>query len=134
VLVGHGSLGQALRAQLGDRAVVVIDRDRDIIEPLRAAGQAAVLGDAAEAMTLVQAHIAQATWLVVALADVRGVPAVLALARELNPQLRCAVLAHTDEEVQWLGEAGVSHVLRSQHALAEALARVITAPPADAPA
>lgn len=127
VLVGHGALGAALRAALGGRPVVVIDRDREVIEALRTAGQAAVLGDAAEAMTLVQAHVAQAAWLVVALADVRGVPALLAQARELNPALRCAVLAHTDEEVRWLGEAGVSHVLRSQQALAEALARVVAA-------
>ena len=57
----------------------------------------------------------------------RGVPALLALARQLNPGLRCAVLAHTDEEQQWLRDAGVSHVLRSQQALAEALARVVMA-------
>ncbi|MFG6458222.1 cation:proton antiporter [Roseateles sp. BYS96W] len=128
VLVGHGTLGTALHELLGDRPLVVIDRDRDVVEQLRGAGQAAVLGDAAEAMTLVQAHIAQAAWLVVALADVRGVPALLALARQLNPELRCAVLAHTDEEEQWLGEAGVSHVLRSQRALAQALARVVAEP------
>ena len=127
VLVGHGTLGTALHSLLGDRPVVVIDRDRDVVEQLRADGQAAVLGDASEAMTLVQAHIAHAAWLVVALADVRGVPALLAQARELNPGLRCAVLAHTDEEEQWLGESGVSHVLRSQRALAEALARVVSA-------
>lgn len=127
VLVGHGALGAALREQLGERPVVVIDRDREVIEALRAARQAAVLGDAGEAMTLVQAHIAQAAWLVVALADVRGVPALLALARQLNPGLRCAVLAHTDEEMLWLKDAGVSHVLRSQQALAEALARVVAA-------
>ncbi len=127
VLVGHGTLGTALHDLLGDRPMVVIDRDREVVEQLRAGGQAAVLGDAAEAMTLVQAHIAQAAWLVVALADVRGVPALLAVARQLNPQLRCAVLAHTDEEEQWLGEAGVSHVLRSQQALAQALARVLAA-------
>jgi len=127
VLIGRGALGAALREQLGERPVVVIDRDREVVEKLRAASQAAVLGDAAEAMTLVQAHIAQAAWLVVALADVRGVPAVLASARQLNPELSCAVLAHTDEEGQWLREAGASHVLRSQQALAEALARVVAA-------
>ena len=127
VLVGHGTLGMALHQQLGDRPLVVIDRDRDVVEQLRAQGQAAVLGDAAEAMTLVQAHIAHAAWLVVALADVRGVPALLSLARQLNPGLRCAVLAHTDEEEKWLADAGVSHVLRSQRALAEALARVVAA-------
>ena len=130
VLVGYGTLGTALHEQLGARPVVVIDRDRDVVEALRSHGQAAVLGDAAEAMTLVQAHIAQAAWLVVALADVRGVPALLDLARQLNPALRCAVLAHTDEEEQWLAESGVSHVLRSQRALAEALARVVAEPQA----
>ena len=127
VLVGHGSLGAALRVELGGRPIVVIDRDRDVVETLRAAGQAAVLGDAGEAMTLVQAHIANAAWLLIALPDVRQVPAVLALAQELNPSLRSAVLAHTDEEAQWLRDAGVNHVLRSQQALAEAFARVVAA-------
>ncbi|WP_457419176.1 cation:proton antiporter domain-containing protein [Roseateles sp. P5_E7] len=127
VLVGHGSVGTALHELLGSQPLVVIDRDRDIVEKLRAAGQAAVLGDAAEAATLVQAHIAQAAWLVIAVTDVRGVPAVLSLARQLNPQLRCAVLAHTDEEEQWLRDAGITHVLRAQQALAEALARVVAA-------
>ncbi len=136
VLVGHGGVGQSLLQQLGGRPVVVVDRDRDIVERLRAAGQAAVLGDAAEAMTLVQAHIAHADWLVVALADVRGVPALLDLARQLNPGLRCAVLAHTEEEAAWLGQAGVTHVVRSQHALARALAQVVNdaAPAAAVPA
>ncbi|MFG6416061.1 cation:proton antiporter [Roseateles sp. DC23W] len=133
VLVGHGRVGQSLLQQLGGRPVVVVDRDRDVVERLRASGQAAVLGDASEAMTLVQAHIAQAAWLVVALADVRGVPVLLDLARQLNPGLRCAVLAYTEEEAVWLAEAGVTHVVRSQHALAQALASVVNdAPPASA--
>ncbi|NCT82609.1 MAG: sodium:proton antiporter [Comamonadaceae bacterium] len=127
VLVGHGTLGTALRAELGTRPLVVIDRDRDVVEKLRAAGQAAVLGEASEAMTLVQAHIAQAAWLVVAVSDVRGVPAMLDLGRQLNPELRCAVVAHTREEAQWLAQAGVNEVLRSQQALAQALARVVAA-------
>ncbi len=127
VLVGHGTLGTALRAELGARPMVVIDRDRDVVEKLRASGQAAVLGEATEAMTLVQAHIAKAAWLLVAVTDVRGVPAMLALARQLNPDLRCAVVAHTREEAQWLRDAGVNEVLRSQQALAQALARVVAA-------
>ena len=126
VLVGHGSVGTALHEELGTRPLVVIDRDREVVEKLRAHGQAAVLGDASEAMTLVQAHIAHAAWLLIAVTDVRGVPGVLALARQLNPNLRCAVLAHTDEEQQWLRDAGVTHVLRSQQALALALARVVS--------
>ncbi|MDR7332582.1 CPA2 family monovalent cation:H+ antiporter-2 [Kinneretia asaccharophila] len=125
VLVGHGRVGQSLLQQLGGRPVVVVDRDRDVVERLRASGQAAVLGDASEAMTLVQAHIAHAAWLVVALADVRGVPVLLDLARQLNPQLRCAVLAYTEEEATWLADTGVTHVVRSQHALAQALAQVV---------
>ncbi|MFN3304940.1 MAG: cation:proton antiporter [Roseateles sp.] len=130
VLVGHGRLGAALHEELGERPLVVIDRDRDVIEKLRAAGQAAVLGEAAEAMTLVQAHIAQAAWLVVAVSDARDVPTMLELARQLNPGLRCAVVAHTDEEAQWLADAGVDHVLRPQRALAQALAAVLRLRPA----
>ena len=109
--------------------MVVIDRDRAVVESLRAQGRAAVLGDAAEAMTLVQAHIARAQWLVVALSDVRGVPPMLDLARQLNADLRCVVLAHTDEEAGWLRAAGVSDVLRSQTALAQALAGAVHAGP-----
>ncbi|WP_457390564.1 cation:proton antiporter [Roseateles sp. P5_E1] len=127
VLVGHGSLGTALHDELGSRPLVVIDRGREVVEKLRAAGHAAVLGDASEAMTLVQAHIAQADWLVVAVTDVRVVPAMLATARQLNPGLRCAVVAQTPEEARWLEDAGVNHVLRSQQALAQALARVVAA-------
>ncbi|HEY8878775.1 MAG TPA: cation:proton antiporter [Roseateles sp.] len=127
VLVGHGSLGTALHDELGSRPLVVIDRDRDVVEKLRAAGHAAVLGEATEAMTLVQAHIAQAAWLVIAVTDVRGVPAMLATARQLNPELRCAVVAPTREEAQWLKDAGVDEVLRSQQALAQALAKVVAA-------
>ncbi|MFG6489876.1 cation:proton antiporter [Roseateles sp. BYS78W] len=128
VLVGHGTLGTALHDELGSRPLVVIDRDRDVVEKLRAYGHAAVLGEATEAMTLVQAHIAQAAWLVIAVTDVRGVPAMLALARQLNPELRCAVVAHTQEETQWLRDAGVNEVLRSQQALAQALATVVSEP------
>jgi CPA2 family monovalent cation:H+ antiporter-2 len=129
VLVGHGALGEAVAQALGSRPVVVIDRDRAVVESLRAQGRAAVLGDAAEAMTLVQAHIARAQWLVVALSDVRGVPPMLDLARQLNADLRCVVLAHTDEEAGWLRAAGVSDVLRSQTALAQALAGAVHAGP-----
>jgi monovalent cation:H+ antiporter-2, CPA2 family len=132
VLVGYGALGQAVAAALGERPIVVVDRDRGVVEALRAQGRAAVLGDGAEAMTLVQAHIARAQWLVVGFSDVRGVPPMLDLARQLNPQLRCAVLAHTDEEMNWLREAGVSDVLRSHGALATALAGAVHAGPAGA--
>jgi CPA2 family monovalent cation:H+ antiporter-2 len=34
-------------------------------------------------------------------------------------------VAHTPEEAQWLREAGVDVVLRSQQALAQALVRVV---------
>ncbi|MGQ3053099.1 MAG: cation:proton antiporter domain-containing protein [Roseateles sp.] len=127
VLVGHGSIGAALLERLGARPVVVVDSERDIVERLRAAGQAAVLGEAAEAMTLVQAHIAQAAWLVVTVTDVRGVPAMLAIAQQLNPALKSAVVARTDEEAHWLRDMGVTRVLRAHAALADALAHAVSA-------
>ena len=84
-----------------------------------------MLSEATEAMTLVQAHIAQAAWLVVALPDVRDVPVLLDVARQLNPGLRSAVVARNDEEAGWLREAGVTDVLQAQHELGRALARVV---------
>ena len=65
---------------------------------------------------------------IVAVTDVRGVPAMLTMARQLNPDLRCAVVTHTDEESKWLAYAGVTHVLRSHRALARALAQVVSEP------
>ena len=52
---------------------VVADQNRERVEALRAEGCAAVLGDASDPAVLIQAHIARARMLVIAVPDSVGV-------------------------------------------------------------
>jgi CPA2 family monovalent cation:H+ antiporter-2 len=67
VIVGHGQVGRHVASALAARQLpyVVVDRQRERVEALRVLGVPAVLGDAAMAETLVQAHVAEAGVLVV---------------------------------------------------------------------
>lgn len=89
VLVGYGRvgrrLGQALRAR--GMAVVIIDQIRTIIEALREDGIPAVLGDGSSPEALMQAHIAHASMLVLAVDDPVVTQRTASLAREIKPNL-----------------------------------------------
>ncbi|MDP3224511.1 MAG: cation:proton antiporter, partial [Rubrivivax sp.] len=60
VLVGHGRVGSRVATALAAAGVplVVVDRQREQVQALRARGVAAVLGDAVDPVVLVQAHVA----------------------------------------------------------------------------
>ena len=66
VLVGYGSVGREIAQALRQRDIpfVVVDRNRERVEALRAAGTPAVSGDACDPAVLIQAHIAEAGLLV----------------------------------------------------------------------
>jgi CPA2 family monovalent cation:H+ antiporter-2 len=130
VLVGHGRVGrhvaQALAAQ--GIACVVADSNRDRVEALRAQGKAAVCGDATDPETLVQAHIAQAQWLVIAIPDLVGVRAMVDTARTLNAGIRVLVRCHNEDEAALLArELGVQ-VMLSEQALAQAMVQQVLQP------
>ena len=71
VLVGFGRVG----ARIGDAllrhrvAFVVAEQDRGVVEALRARGVHAITGDGGEEAVLVQAHVARARLLIVAIPD-----------------------------------------------------------------
>lgn len=71
VLVGYGRVGRRIAAQLDQHAIpyVVAEQNRELVETLRRNGTAAVSGNATEPAVLIQAHIADAPVLVVALSD-----------------------------------------------------------------
>jgi monovalent cation:H+ antiporter-2, CPA2 family len=123
VLVGYGSVGRAVAAQLTARQqpFVVVDFQRERIEALREAGVPAVVGDAADPLVLVQAHVAQAALLVVALADSTDVQPVIATARRLNPGLAIVARASDPEVARRLTEQGVQHAVHARDALAQVL-------------
>jgi CPA2 family monovalent cation:H+ antiporter-2 len=125
VLVGYGRVGRRLFAALREQGIacVVVDRNRERVEELRAQGLAAVIGDAAEASVLVQAHIAQAAMLLVATPDTVGVRQMIETARTLNPQVQLAVRAHGDEDAQWLAQEGAVRAFVGEDELAQAMLR-----------
>lgn len=135
VLVGHGRVGRELAAQFAahDLPCVVVEQQREKVQALRDAGGAAVVGDAADPMTLVQAHIANAALLVVAapLADA-ALERVIDTARQLNPAVRIVVRAGGAEEATHLLQVGVDVALHAEGALAQALGKAalgaLTAP------
>lgn len=124
VLVGYGVVGQAIAAEFvaQDIPFVVIEQNRERVEALRREGRVAVAGDAGEAMSLVQAHIADAGLLVIAAADSTDVRPMIATARALNPGIPIVVRAGSEEEATWLHDDGAARVFHARGTLAEAMA------------
>ena len=135
VLVGHGRVGAQVAAALTAAGVplVVVDRQREQVQGLRERGQTAVLGDATEALVLVQAHVATARTLVVALADTRDVALMIHNARALNPQLRIVARAPDEEAALLLQRAGAQHTVRAEVALAQELTQRVLQPDTTTP-
>ena len=123
VLVGHGAVGQRIAAALAGRGLpfIVVERQRERVEALRAAGIPAVAGDAADPVVLVQAHIADAQVLVVATAESTEVRAMIDTARTLNPAIVVVVRAPNEEEAALLQQAGAGQTVHARQALAEVL-------------
>ena len=124
VLVGYGRVGRRIAAVLDQNEVpfVVADRNRELVEKLRAEGRAAVWGDAAEPSVLVQAHIARARVLAIATADAIDVHQMIATARTLNPAIQVVVRSHSEEQARILTQDEAT-VFLGEHELAQAMAR-----------
>jgi CPA2 family monovalent cation:H+ antiporter-2 len=129
VLVGHGRVGRALAESLQSAGVafVVIEQQRELVERLRSQGRAAVLGDAAEPETLVQAHIATARQLVIATPETLEVRGIVQIARTLNPAIEVVLRSHNADEAQRLRDELAGTVFVGEHELARAMAAHVLA-------
>jgi monovalent cation:H+ antiporter-2, CPA2 family len=127
VLVGWGTVGRRIAATLGQagRPLVVVDSSRERVEAMRAKGVVAVAGDATDPNTLIQAHITDAQWLVLATSDATDVRPMMEVARALNPGIRIAARAATEQEAELLRKAGAHVVLAPREALAQALGHAV---------
>ncbi len=127
VLVQHGDISPRVAELLlaADAPLVTIERDRSVVETLRAQGRVAVYGHAAEAETLIQAHVAEAAVLVVTHADATVLRPMLDIVRQLNPELRVVAMADSEPEAQWLSQHGVDAVVQRSQALAETLSAMV---------
>jgi CPA2 family monovalent cation:H+ antiporter-2 len=123
VLAGYGRVGRRIAKSLREQGVryVVIDENRDIVETLRQQGVPAVYGDSVEPDVLIQAHIARATMLVVAMPDAVRACRMLEIARMLNPQIGSIARVHSDEEAELLSRERVDGVFYGEQELARAM-------------
>jgi len=125
VLVGYGRVGRMIHERLraAGCSVVVAERDRERVESLRHAEENAVLGDASDPVVLVQAHVARAAVLVIALPEPFNVRKMIEIARALNPGIRTVVRVPSEEDAQRLRREHADAVFRPEDVLAEAMAR-----------
>jgi CPA2 family monovalent cation:H+ antiporter-2 len=134
VLVGHGRVGRRVADALLQRGqpFVVADVNRERVEELRARGLPAVVGDASDPAVLIQAHIADARQLVIAVPDAVGAPKMIETARTLNPDIECVVRCHSEDEAALLAQWANTRVFVGERELADAMVRHVTNTPAHA--
>lgn len=134
VLVGYGRVGSRIARVLRERGIpyVVAEQNRELVEALRKKGSAAVSGNAADPAVLIQAHIAKAAMLVLAMPDTLQVRQMAATAKALNPDIEILLRTHNEAESYFLASEGIGTVFFGEEELARGMANhVLTrfAPP-----
>lgn len=133
-LAGYGRVGERLARALSEAGIryVVAEQNRETVERLRARGIHAVAGDAGEPAVLIQAHVARARVLAVAMPDAARARRAIEIARMLNPRIGVVVRTHSEaESALFAAEPGV-RVVFGEQALADSMARQVldeVAPP-----
>jgi CPA2 family monovalent cation:H+ antiporter-2 len=125
VLVGYGRVGRRIADELRRQGVyfVVAEQNRDRVEELRRNGEPAVAGNAADPAVLIQAHVARAAVLVIAIPDTFQVRAMVETARALNPAIRCVLRSHDEDEARLLRQETGGAVFIGEQELAGSMAR-----------
>ena len=123
LIVGYGRVGERIGKALLKRRIpiVVAEENRQIVERLRERGIPAVAGDASEPMVIIQAHVARAQLLVIAIPDAVRARRILETALTLKPDLETLVRVHSDEEAQLLRKGGARSVFMGEEQLALAM-------------
>jgi len=123
LIVGHGRVGKRIANALSEQgiAVVVAEQNRETVEALRARNIPAVSGDAAETAVLIQAHVARARMLVIAMSDSARAQRMIDTAHQLNPAIEIIVLTHSDEEAELLKSDRPDRVFIGEHELASGM-------------
>ena len=100
---------------------VIADENRERVEGLRKAGFAAVSGNAADPAVLIQAHIANAAMLVVAVPEPLYVRAMVETARTLNPGIEIVLRTHSEDESELLRKENLGAVFYGEEELAKGM-------------
>ncbi|MDH5480287.1 MAG: Kef family K(+) transporter [Nitrosomonas sp.] len=123
VLVGYGRVGQRIANSLNKQDIpyIVAEQNRERVQDLRKRGVAAVSGNAAEASVLIQAHIADAAMLVIAVPDPLNVRQMVKTARTLNPNIEIVLRTNNEDESTLLKKDNIGTVFFGKEELAKSM-------------
>ncbi len=129
VLVGHGRVGRRIAGALAEQRIpyVVAEQNRDLVRELRESDIAAVSGDASDPAVLIQAHIARAAMLVIAVPDTLKAREMVKIARTLNPAIEVVLRTHNEDEADLLRRESIGAVFLGEDELAHGMARHVSA-------
>jgi CPA2 family monovalent cation:H+ antiporter-2 len=118
--VGYGRVGQRIFEGLSEKGItiVVVEQNRELVETLRLKGFKAVAGEASKAEALVQAHVARAQVILVAIPDMFNVRKILEISQMLNPNINSIVRTYSKEDSDLLNKANVRDTFLSEYELA----------------
>jgi CPA2 family monovalent cation:H+ antiporter-2 len=124
VLVGYGRVGRRIAAALKAHHIpyVVAEQNREVVDQLRSEGVAAVSGDAETPELLIQAHVARAAMLVIAIPDALNARRMVEIARTLNPGIAVVLRTHNEEEAELLRAESLGTVFFGEGELAKGMA------------
>ncbi|MCR6666316.1 MAG: Kef family K(+) transporter [Methyloversatilis sp.] len=124
VLVGYGRVGRRIADALRERHIpyVVAEQNRERVDQLRRDGVPAVFGDAQTPEVLIQAHIAKAAMLVIAIPETVNVRKMVEIARTLNPEIAVVLRTHNEEEAELLERESMGTVFLGENELARGMA------------
>lgn len=125
VIAGYGRVGRRIGENLmaHDIPFVVADDNRETVKLLRAKGIPAVAGDASDPSVLLQAHIKDASMLVIATSDILDVRTMIGAARRVNPTIEIVIRTHDEEESELLEHERCGRVFFGEAELAAGMAR-----------
>lgn len=110
LVVGYGRVGRLVGEMLGrhDLPWVAADQNTKLVEQGRRAGKMIYFGDASRADFLIRCGLADAAALVVTMDDPEGAESIVAVARELRPDLTIVARARDARHAQRLYDLGAT--------------------------
>ena len=127
VLVGYGRVGSRIANELKEHNIpfVVAEQNRAIVESLRKKGIPAVSGNASEPGVLIQAHIANASMLVVATPEPIDVRKMVDTAKALRPEIEIVLRTHNEDESELLRKDKLGTVFYGEEELAIGMSKFV---------
>jgi CPA2 family monovalent cation:H+ antiporter-2 len=113
IICGYGRSGQNLARFLEQEGVtfIALDLDPQRVKEAAAGGDRVVFGDAARREVLIAAGLLRANALVISYANTDSALRILALARDLRPDLPVVVRTVDDSDIDRLKDAGAAEVV-----------------------